>query len=119
MLPFVSKTRKEDTTTASISRSYIWQHCKVFYLITIMRLNAPNLDLQSIEQLSTFGKLILDVGDEKVRATAFHWGEPSWIEIHKIEIPQDLLFKMLKLQSLKLHQLFTQTLQGILQLLTS
>ncbi|XP_038711830.1 ATP-dependent DNA helicase PIF1-like [Tripterygium wilfordii] len=83
ILPVVPKGSRSGTIHASIARSYLWKHCKIFYLKQNMRLNAAGLNDEEISELAMFSKWLLNVGEGKIEAIAMHEEEesPTWIKI--------------------------------------
>ncbi|XP_020081827.1 uncharacterized protein LOC109705509 [Ananas comosus] len=89
ILPVIVGGTRQDIVNASITKSYIWDVCKVFRLSTNMRLlKCPSNDM-SKEELAKFAKWILDLGDGKLNAIKLdNEEEATWITI-----PDDLLIK--------------------------
>ncbi|CAF1711503.1 unnamed protein product [Brassica oleracea] len=87
ILPVIPRGSRPDIVLATLNSSYLWKHCKVLELTKNMRLMAET-DLQQAEEIKTFSKWILDLGNGKIN-------EPNTGET-MIEIPKDLLIKECK-----------------------
>ncbi|XP_020082725.1 uncharacterized protein LOC109706350, partial [Ananas comosus] len=89
ILPVIVSRSRQDIVNASITKSYIWNDCKVFRLSTNMRLLKSPFNDVSKESLANFAKWTLDLGDGKLDAIKLdNEEEASWIKI-----PDDLLIK--------------------------
>ncbi|XP_038719916.1 uncharacterized protein LOC120012542 [Tripterygium wilfordii] len=90
ILPVVVNGTRYDTVNASITKSRLWKHCKVFSLKQNMRLQATGLTVDERTSMAVFAQWILDVGDGQVPYVSIEDGEeePSWIRI-----PDELLLK--------------------------
>ncbi|XP_038720003.1 uncharacterized protein LOC120012639 [Tripterygium wilfordii] len=88
ILPVVLNGTRSDTVNASLTRSYLWQCCKVYMLRQNMRLHATGLTTDERDSMSKFAEWILNVGNGKVLSTVSGEDEEesSWIEI-----PNELL----------------------------
>ncbi|PIA37051.1 hypothetical protein AQUCO_03100065v1 [Aquilegia coerulea] len=88
-LPVVPKGSRETIVDASISRSYLWSHCRIFKLSINMRLQSENLNSLEIEKVDKLRKWILDLGNGNL-PTISTCGEqePTWIKI-----PDDYLLQ--------------------------
>ena len=82
ILPVVTNGSRQYIVNASLSSSYIWDHCKVLWLTKNMRLFLGS-DQADFEQTSLFTDWLLNVGEGNIGAS--NDGEAI------IEIPQDLL----------------------------
>jgi hypothetical protein len=65
ILPVVPKGGREDIVSASLLRSYLWQHVTIFCLHINMRVMATNS-----EEQREFAKWVLNVGDGNLPAIA-------------------------------------------------
>ncbi|GKE93720.1 DNA helicase, partial [Tanacetum coccineum] len=65
-LPVKRNASRHEIIQSSITKSYIWQHLKVYYLTENMRLN--NNELQDIdrERVYVFPQWLLDIGNGKI-----------------------------------------------------
>ncbi|XP_020097133.1 uncharacterized protein LOC109716214 [Ananas comosus] len=89
ILPVIIGGTRQDIVNASISKSYIWDVCKIFRLSTNMRLLKCPSDEISKEESVTFAKWILDLGDGKLDTIKLdNEEEATWIKI-----PDDMLIK--------------------------
>ncbi|CAL9225762.1 unnamed protein product [Arabidopsis halleri] len=79
ILPVIVGAGREQTVLASLNASYLWSSCKVLTLTKNMRLT-QSLDPKYAQEIESFSKWILDVGDGKINS-----GEVD------IDIPEDLL----------------------------
>jgi ATP-dependent DNA helicase PIF1 len=84
ILPVVPKGTRADIVNATINSSYLWRRCRVLRLSTNMRLQY-SMDEVENQNLATFAKWILDIGDGKIGDIVD--GEAI------VEIPEDLLVK--------------------------
>lgn len=62
MIPKASRT---EVMQASVKKSRLWNHCKVFLLCNNMRLGRGMTDADN-KKIADFAKWVLDVGDRKV-----------------------------------------------------
>ncbi len=77
ILPVVPKGGREDIVSASLLRSYFWQHVTILRLHINMRVMATNA-----EEQREFAKWVLNVGDSGLPAIAGEEGvDPDWIKI--------------------------------------
>jgi hypothetical protein len=77
ILPVVPKGGREGIVSASLFRSYLWQHVTILRLHINMRVMATNS-----EEQREFAKWVLNVGDGNLLAIAEEEGvDPDWIEI--------------------------------------
>jgi hypothetical protein len=77
ILPVVPKAGREDIVSASLLRSYLWQHVTILRLHINMRVMATNS-----EEQQEFAKWVLNVGDSSLPAIAGEEGvDPDWIKI--------------------------------------
>ncbi|PIA50768.1 hypothetical protein AQUCO_01200187v1 [Aquilegia coerulea] len=88
-LPVVPKGSRETIVDASISRSYLWSHCRTFKLGINMRLQSENLTILETKKVDKLRKWILDLGNGNL-PTIYMCGEqePTWIKI-----PDDYLLQ--------------------------
>ena len=82
ILPVIPRGNRADIVMAALNSSYLWKYCKVLQLTKNMRL-LSELDESVADDIKTFSKWILDVGDGKIN-------EPNNGETI-INIPKDLL----------------------------
>ncbi|XP_019086304.1 PREDICTED: uncharacterized protein LOC109124934 [Camelina sativa] len=82
ILPVVPEAGRVGTVLASINSSLLWNSCKVLQLTQNMRLRKAQ-NSSDANDLSTFSKWLLDIGDGKIN-------EPNNGEV-EIDIPKDLL----------------------------
>lgn len=87
ILPVIPRGNRADVVFATLHSSYLWKQCKVLELTKNMRLMAET-DVQQAEEINTFSKWILDLGNGKIN-------EPNTGET-MIEIPKNLLIKECK-----------------------
>jgi hypothetical protein len=84
ILPIVPRGRREQTISASIKCSYLWQHFEVFNLTKNMRLNSLTNDQEEKQKTAEFAKWILQIGN----------GDISLLdEKEYVSIPSDLLLQ--------------------------
>ncbi|XP_020105819.1 uncharacterized protein LOC109722262, partial [Ananas comosus] len=89
VLPVIVGGTRQDIINALITKSYIWNNCRVFRLSTNMRLLRCPVNDSSKEKMANFAKWILDLGDGKLDAMKLETDEePTWIKI-----PDALLMK--------------------------
>ncbi|MCL7023951.1 hypothetical protein MKW94_011639 [Papaver nudicaule] len=88
ILPVIRGGSREDIVRASISKSYLWKHVRLFQLTENMRLANENTSPAEKKTISEFSKWILDLGNGKLPAKAIRGedDEATWIQI-----PEDLL----------------------------
>ncbi|CAN1257716.1 ATP-dependent DNA helicase PIF1 [Linum perenne] len=67
-LPIVPNAGRETNLNASLTRSYLWNHCTLLELKTNMRVNASSINLLPISSGLNFPKWVLAVGDGKILA---------------------------------------------------
>ncbi|XP_058725616.1 uncharacterized protein LOC131596898 [Vicia villosa] len=65
ILPVVPRGTRSDIVHSTINASYIWEHCKVLTLTKNMRLVSGSIS-NNAEEIESFSKWILDVGDGKL-----------------------------------------------------
>ncbi|CAN1174084.1 ATP-dependent DNA helicase PIF1 [Linum perenne] len=65
-LPIVPNAGRETNLNASLTRSYLWNHCTLLELKTNMRVNAPSINLLPISSGLNFPEWVLEVGDGKI-----------------------------------------------------
>jgi len=82
ILPVVPKGRREHIVSASVKRSYLWNHFEIFKLTKNMRLTYMPNDTKKKKEVNEFAEWILNIGDGK---TASDEGD-EWIQI-----PRDLI----------------------------
>lgn len=82
ILPVIEGGTRAQIVNAAIINSPLWQEITVLHLTKNMRLAAPNLTPEAQEEISSFSKWVLDLGEGKLEATARD-GEtdPTWIKI--------------------------------------
>ena len=90
-LPVKKKATRSQIISASIAKSYLWRHFKVYKLTRNMRVMNTNLNEEQRKAATEFSQWLLDIGDGKA-------GEPdeqdsqeaSWISIPaQYQIPND------------------------------
>lgn len=87
ILPVVPKGSRSAIIDASITNSKLWRHVSMLSLNINMRLLNPSLPTTQRDELDSFGKWLLAVGDGTVPiAKKDGDSQPTWIEI-----PHDLL----------------------------
>jgi hypothetical protein len=87
ILPVVRKGSRSSIVNASITNSKLWQHVVLLKLCTNMRLLGPSLEENDRNDLISFGKWVLSIGDGTLPAEKRTGDrEPTWITI-----PDDLL----------------------------
>ncbi|XP_057420002.1 uncharacterized protein LOC130714126 isoform X2 [Lotus japonicus] len=84
ILPVIPKGSRADIVMATINSSRLWRHCKVLTLSENMRL-LTNSSLEEIDEVRSFAKWVLDLGDGKLGVS--NDGESE------ICIPDDLLIQ--------------------------
>ncbi|XP_052626906.1 uncharacterized protein LOC111886193 [Lactuca sativa] len=82
ILPVVSGGNRQNIINASLSSSYLWQHCKVHRLTKNMRLTIGR-DQSDIGKIRDFANWLLDIGEGKLSGP--NDGETI------IDIPDDIL----------------------------
>ncbi|PIA56622.1 hypothetical protein AQUCO_00700758v1 [Aquilegia coerulea] len=88
-LPVVPKGSRETIVDASISRSYLWSHCRTFKLGINMRLQSENLTILETKKVDKLRKWILDLGNGNLPTISMCGEqEPTWIKI-----PDDYLLQ--------------------------
>lgn len=65
-LPVVQRGNRAQTTAASISRSYLWQHVQVYHLTINMRLQNLNDNTQHAHRQRQFAQYLLDIGEGRI-----------------------------------------------------
>ena len=65
ILPVIPGGDRGDIVSECIINSYLWEECKLFKLITNMRLNAGNSNVEMMRSKS-FAQWVLDIGDGKI-----------------------------------------------------
>jgi hypothetical protein len=87
VLPVVEGGSKQDIIDATIIRSRLWAHVEILRLAQNMRLVLEAPDPSTQEEVATFSRWILDIGEGKIPATAKEGEEEAtWITI-----PRELL----------------------------
>ncbi|XP_038685825.1 uncharacterized protein LOC119985609 [Tripterygium wilfordii] len=84
------KVLRFDTINACITKSYLWKHYQVFVLTQNMRLSTQGLSTHEREELRSFSKWLLDIGEGKEQAFKMNKEEeyPSWIKIpQNLQVP--------------------------------
>ncbi|CAN0880767.1 ATP-dependent DNA helicase PIF1 [Linum grandiflorum] len=89
-LPVVTNGHRGDNLSASLTRSYLWTHCKVLKLHTNMRLNRSNTNLTDLFNGMRFPEWILALGDGNLPSvTQPDYQRSDWIKIlDSFVIPQ-------------------------------
>lgn len=78
---------KYETISASITKSKLWSHCRIFRLNTNMRLQHPQISEKYRKDAATFNDWLLAIGNGTIPTKQlFDDIETDWIEI-----PNDLL----------------------------
>ncbi len=89
ILPVIVGGTIQNIMDACLTRSYIWERCKIFRLTINMRLLQGSADTFPNTSLIEFSRWILDIGDGKINAMKLEGEEePTWIKI-----PDDMLIK--------------------------
>ncbi|XP_026451721.1 uncharacterized protein LOC113352060 [Papaver somniferum] len=89
ILPVIEEGSREEIVNASISRSKLWKHFKVFELTDNMRLLTGDTSVQKREEVEEFSKWVLDVGNGKLPTISLDGSKDTdWVEI-----PSDLLIR--------------------------
>ncbi|KAI3879717.1 hypothetical protein MKX03_028415 [Papaver bracteatum] len=89
ILPVIPHGGRQEIVDASISRSKLWKHFKVFQLTENMRLMNKNSNDEQKQAISAFSEWVLKLGDGKLLAMALEeHKEPTWIKV-----PDDLLIQ--------------------------
>ncbi|XP_074342481.1 uncharacterized protein LOC141680051 [Apium graveolens] len=82
ILPVLPKKGREDIVMASVNRSYLWNHCKVFTLDENMRIESGVPPVTISGQKISYADWVIGVGDGQVPAVASVEGnEPTWVKI--------------------------------------
>ncbi|XP_022011537.1 uncharacterized protein LOC110911246 [Helianthus annuus] len=81
-LPVIQGGTRQDIVNASLTSSYIWDHCKVLTLTKNMRLSAGS-GMHDVKQTQIFAQWLLDLGEGKLGGS--NDGDAI------IDIPDDLL----------------------------
>lgn len=87
ILPVIEGGTRSQIIDAAITSSPLWNSITILYLTENMRLKSPHLDSASKNEIASFSKWLLDIGDGKVPARA----KDSKKEKYWIKIPQDIL----------------------------
>lgn len=87
ILPVIPSGSKHDVINASICKSPLWEHCKIFTLQTNMRLLSRSLDQTATGEIKDFATWILNVGDGCAQGIGPNVDDDTTI----IKIPNDLL----------------------------
>ncbi|KAI3860845.1 hypothetical protein MKX03_002461, partial [Papaver bracteatum] len=91
VLPVIRGGIRADIVSASINRSRLGSHCRVFKLTINMRIRNKDADTVELQKIKEFGKWVLDLGDGKLPTITVKEGEePTWIKR-----PKDLLIPSL------------------------
>ncbi|CAN1750783.1 ATP-dependent DNA helicase PIF1 [Linum perenne] len=81
-LPIVPNGGREDNLNASLTRSYLWNHCTLLELRTNMRVNSSSINMVSIYEGLNFPEWVLAVGDGKICPIAhINHSTMDWISI--------------------------------------
>ncbi|CAN1789143.1 ATP-dependent DNA helicase PIF1 [Linum perenne] len=82
-LPVVPNSGREDNLNASLTRSYLWNHCTLLELKTNMRINDTTLNALPISDGLNFSEWVLAVGDGKIAPITqlIDHSEHDWISI--------------------------------------
>ncbi|KAI3885551.1 hypothetical protein MKX03_009249, partial [Papaver bracteatum] len=89
ILPVIPRGGREAIVDASISRSKLWKHFKVFQLTENMRLMNRDSNDEQKQAIAAFSKWVLQLGDGKLPAMSLEeHEEPTWIKV-----PDDLLIQ--------------------------
>ena len=82
VLPVVHGADRSQILNASLIRSPLWKHARVFKLSINMRLTNPALNPSERERMAEFAQWVLDVGDGKIPAHRKEGEtEDTWINI--------------------------------------
>ena len=82
VLPVVPKEGREGTVAASLSKSYLWQECKVYTLLENMRVERDVSTISVEGKVLNFKDWILNVGNGLQHAYDLDGsGDFSWIKI--------------------------------------
>ncbi|XP_052623734.1 uncharacterized protein LOC128129080 [Lactuca sativa] len=82
ILPVIPGGSRQNIVNASLSSSYLWQHCKIHKLTKNMRLTVGR-DQSAVEKIRDFAERLLDIGEGKLGGQ--NDGETV------IDIPDDIL----------------------------
>ncbi|CAN1326876.1 ATP-dependent DNA helicase PIF1 [Linum perenne] len=86
-LPIVPNAGRETNLNASLTRSYLWNHCTLLELKTNMRVNASNVNLMPVSSGLNFPEWVLAVGDGKIPPVL----DQNNSVVDLIEIPKQFL----------------------------
>ncbi|WVZ63152.1 hypothetical protein U9M48_012810 [Paspalum notatum var. saurae] len=87
ILPVIEGGSKSEIISAAVVNSPLWNHVVLLTLTKNMRISSSDLDISAQEEVATFSKWVLDIGEGRIKATAREGEtEASWIEI-----PDDVL----------------------------
>ena len=82
VLPVIPKGKRPDVVQATINRSYIWDNCKVFMLIKIMRVKNKLMDGSIDSEKEGFNKWLLEIGNGTFPTICKEdESEPTWVRI--------------------------------------
>ena len=87
VLPVIKNGTRQDIVNASISRSVLWQNCKLFQLKQNMRLTRGGMTVTERVETEKFAEWLLQIGNGEANPP-FHNSED---ESQSIEIPSQLL----------------------------
>ncbi|XP_066373981.1 uncharacterized protein [Miscanthus floridulus] len=81
-LPVLPNAKKNEILSTSITRSHLWQLCKIMRLTENMRLRSPSLSEPQRQKLQEFAKWLLQVGEGTVPSSSpIDQTDASWITI--------------------------------------
>ncbi|CAN1750784.1 ATP-dependent DNA helicase PIF1 [Linum perenne] len=86
-LPIVPNGGREDNLNASLTRSYLWNHCTLLELRTNMRVNSSSINMVSIYEGLNFPEWVLAVGDGKICPIAHINHSTTYIRTRAIVTP--------------------------------
>ncbi|CAN1142588.1 ATP-dependent DNA helicase PIF1 [Linum perenne] len=91
-LPIVPNGGREDNLNASLTRSYLWNHCTLLELRTNMRVNSSSINMFPISEGLNFPEWVLVVGDGKICPIAhINHSTMDWISIpEQLLIPKSI-----------------------------
>jgi len=90
ILPVIENASKSQIISASIFRSYLWNHVKTLYLHENMRLQKLESQSPEYKQLNDFNNWILQIGNGTIKHV-YPIDNDSDVDSITVEVPKDLL----------------------------
>ena len=90
VLPVIENASKSQIISASIFRSYLWNHVKKIFLHQNMRLKQYDIHSTEYQELDSFNKWIIDIGNGNITYQSKDNAEEDQ-DTTTVQIPEDLL----------------------------